>query len=681
MSNMFLNIVSTFKGDGISSATKQLGAFGKEAGGLGKTLGKVGAAIASFGLAAKAVQFTSQSIDSARDLERNMFSLKTIFDEFTPTMTRFTREAYNIGLSQKDAAKASTFLGSVLKQSGFSMEAVTEQTQKLVSLGVDLAATYGYDVQEALLGMTALFRGEYDPIEKFGVAMKQSEINAELAARGQNKLEGAARRNAEQIIRMELLYERAADATGAFTAQSGNLFVEQKKLQAQFENMQAAIGVQLLPVMGALVEALVPLVDYIGPKIAAAVTTSMPVLESFVALIKDMSDTSTTTGQTMEFITGTIGSFFRIAADNFGLLLQLSGLFLGVGAAISVVNAALALTTANWIIIGIGALIGAILILNDVTKQLGYEIGQSNEALRVTNSELEKTAEKMILVKQGGAFVRLTFKEATDETKKLALEVGNADKAKLDNLRNAIMGVKISAAEAANEVRRMRRNAGLPDIDAGPSIVPSSETGGAGSTGLTAAQIAAKEEADRLAKAQAEAARKQQEILDKRKAALKSFRDAVQSLFSQIKDSILSAFNLPELGNSVSSITRNIQKLLTKTRSFAGNITQLSNLGLNSDLLQQVIAAGPVAGSRLAAALVGGGAGLISQLNASFGEFGSLAGTIAGVGTSAAFANAQTVNNYSVNVTGGVATAADVGRAVVNAIRSFERQSGAAWRA
>jgi hypothetical protein len=33
--------------------------------------------------------------------------------------------------------------------------------------------TFGYDVQEALLAITALFRGEYDPIEKFGVAMKQ----------------------------------------------------------------------------------------------------------------------------------------------------------------------------------------------------------------------------------------------------------------------------------------------------------------------------------------------------------------------------------------------------------------------------------------------------------------------------------------------------------------------------
>jgi hypothetical protein len=216
---------------------------------------------------------------------------------------------------------------------------------------------------------------------------------------------------------MELLYQRAADATGAFTGQSGNLFVEQKKLQAQFENMQASIGTQLLPVMGALVEALVPLVDYIGPKIAAAVTTSLPVVESFVALIKDMSDSTTTTGQTMEFLTDTIGLFFKIAADNFGLLVQLSGLFLGVGAAISVVNAALALTTGSWIIIGIGALVGAILLLNEATKQLGYEVGQSNEALRVTNSELEKSAEKMIILKEGGAFVRLTFKEASDESK------------------------------------------------------------------------------------------------------------------------------------------------------------------------------------------------------------------------------------------------------------------------
>jgi hypothetical protein len=184
---------------------------------------------------------------------------------------------------------------------------------------------------------------------------------------------------------------------------------------------------------------------------------------------------------------------------------------------------------------------------------------------------------------------------------------------------------------------------------------------------------------------QAQAKRKkdaaaEQAVLDKRKDSYKSFADSVKQLFGQIKDNILSSFNLPTLGNSVNSITRNISKLLERTKNFARNISQLSGLGLNSALLQQVIQAGPMAGSQLAAALVGGGSGFISQINSAYSEFGDLAGGIAGVGTTGAFAGQQTINNYSIEVTGGLATGSDVGRAVVNAIKDYERQSGAAWR-
>jgi len=38
-------------------------------------------------------------------------------------------------------------------------------------------------------------------------------------------------------------------------------------------------------------------------------------------------------------------------------------------------------------------------------------------------------------------------------------------------------------------------------------------------------------------------------------------------------------------------------------------------------------------------------------------------------------------NTYNITVNGGISSGADIGRAVVNAIASFERQSGAAWRA
>jgi polyhydroxyalkanoate synthesis regulator phasin len=200
-------------------------------------------------------------------------------------------------------------------------------------------------------------------------------------------------------------------------------------------------------------------------------------------------------------------------------------------------------------------------------------------------------------------------------------------------------------------------------------------------------EMAAQEAADALAEierqAQAErerAAAAEQAILDKRENAYKSFADSVKQLFGQIKDNILSSFNLPQLGNSVNSITRNIGKLLEKTKGFANSISQLSGMGLNSALLQQVIQAGPLAGSRLASAIVGGGSAFISQLNSAYGEMGGLASGIAGVGTRSAFDNPTIANTYNIEVNGGVGSGPTIGKAIVEAIKSYERTSGAVWQ-
>jgi hypothetical protein len=227
-------------------------------------------------------------------------------------------------------------------------------------------------------------------------------------------------------------------------------------------------------------------------------------------------------------------------------------------------------------------------------------------------------------------------------------------------------------------VNRYSLNLGRPATPP-PPVMPTSSFGGASGAASSAAKEIATANKE-ATKAQEEAARREQDVLNKRRAAFKSFGDSVKNLFSSIKGSIMSAFDLPKLGNSVDSVTKNIGKLLQRTRGFAENIKKLAGLGLNSALLQQVIAAGPQEGGKLAESLASGGSAAIAQLNASFGEFGDLASSIASTGTRAEFAGQQTVNNYSVSVTGGLATGADVGRAVVNAISSFERQSGAAWR-
>jgi len=164
------------------------------------------------------------------------------FETATPGIMRFTKEVENYGISQQQAAKASVFLGSVLKQYGFNVNESAAETERLVTLAQDLATTYGYELSDALLAITALFRGEYDPIEKFGVAMKQNEINAYLAAQGLGDLTGAERANAEATARLTLLFERAGDSVGAFERASDTLYGSQQRLNAVMGNLQVAFG-------------------------------------------------------------------------------------------------------------------------------------------------------------------------------------------------------------------------------------------------------------------------------------------------------------------------------------------------------------------------------------------------------------------------------------------------------
>jgi len=272
----------------------------------------VTAALGGLSVAARALDFTGAAVQGARDLERNYAGLESVFKDNTEQMKEFGRTASEMGLSMNEAAKATTFIGSVLKQSGFSIGETANLTEELVELGADLALTYGYDVQEALLGMTALFRGEYDPIEKFGVAMKQSEIDAEKAARGLDGLTGAAERFADQQIRVEFLMERAADAMGAFDRQSGNLTVQQMRLRAEFENVRDTVAKDLLPPIADFTGGIRNIVQDVGPKLEDLFDRLAPVIAEVgrdaLPLISSAVET------TLKFFSELIG-FFEEAMD------------------------------------------------------------------------------------------------------------------------------------------------------------------------------------------------------------------------------------------------------------------------------------------------------------------------------------------------------------------------------
>lgn len=198
----------------------------------------------------------------------------------------------------------------------------------------------------------------------------------------------------------------------------------------------------------------------------------------------------------------------------------------------------------------------------------------------------------------------------------------------------------------------------------------------AAASAAAASAAAAAEAVAAAAQAAAEAAAREAAILAEKQRVYEAFASSVISTFTGIRDSILGAFSLPELGGSTDSIIRNMDKLLTRVKAFSSNITKLSSMGLDPKLLQQVINAGPIAGAKLAANLVSGGIGGLNAINAGYAELGNVAGEIGMTGTQSLFNTAAQQAVYNVTVNGGLDSGATIGKAVVDAIRAYERTSG-----
>lgn len=338
-----LTIATAVEQIGIKQAIASLDRLGGQINKVGMGAAKAAAGFVAFKAAQAGLSVVQQAYTQARDLERSMAGLKLVFEELTPEMEAFTKGATQLGLSQAEAAKSATFIGSVLKQSGIEMELTARQTQRLVGLASDLAFVYGYDVSEALSGMTALFRGEYDPIEKFGVAMKQSEVSSELAALGLDKLEGSARRNAEAYIRMNLLLDRASDAEGAFAANTKSLYVQQEILQATFNNVMATVGTGLLPVFTRLVAAITPLVEQLTPLLTAAFESLIPVVETFANNTDEVAKSFINAFNAGTKILGFLANLSIFIINNFDALARLATQIVVTIATFKIVTGAIAL--------------------------------------------------------------------------------------------------------------------------------------------------------------------------------------------------------------------------------------------------------------------------------------------------------------------------------------------------
>jgi hypothetical protein len=539
---------------------------------------------------------------------------------------------------------------NISNQAGAGNDIFNQTTAIMVDMGRALgedaagsAIRLGKALNDPITGLTALRR--------VGVGFTEEQEAQIKALQNSGDLMGA-----QKVILAEL--QAQFGGSGAAFAQtfSGQLALMGHELGTIGEEATMAV----MPALTMMIEQLRELIPVIGPMLKQAIESV-----DWKGLVTSVVSFTTFLIQNAATIARVVVAVFALNTA-FKLLAVASG----------IVKTALAIQAFFTAALASGMTVATVAagILNVAIRLIPFVAVASAIALVVTGAvNLGNAAAqgKGYVDSYGGA-----IKKSGDDALWAAQKYGTAANAANDlgNSLAYVQGIenKLTPRQADEQARRAGTEfIRAPKIDLPSFTMPSS---------AAAAPAAMTQSLQELISAQQRASNQEQGILDQRVSAFESFNDSVKSIFGQIRDSIMSSFNLPTLGSSVNSITRNIAKLLERTKKFASSISQLSGMGLNSALLQQVIQAGPMAGSQLAAALVSGGGAFVGQLNQAYSEFGSIASGIAGSGVVSAFANPTVTNTYNIEVNGGVGSGPSMGKAIVDAIKSYERTSGAVWQ-
>jgi hypothetical protein len=195
------------------------------------------------------IQGAKDAVNAASDLEQQFGALDSIFKTSADEMQVFSKEMNEIGLSTADAARQSSLIGALLKGNGLTIEDTAEKTQDLVRLAGDLAATFGGPTSDAVAAISSLLRGERDPIERYGVSLKQLDVDARMLEDSKNGLVFASEKEASINATLALLYDKTTDAQGQAARESDSYAAVTARLNAKFEDMSAEIGMALLPVL------------------------------------------------------------------------------------------------------------------------------------------------------------------------------------------------------------------------------------------------------------------------------------------------------------------------------------------------------------------------------------------------------------------------------------------------
>ena len=230
--------------------------------------------------------------DYAADAEQSYGAVESIFAEHGQKINDLSKKAADaVGLSGNAYREQAAYMGAMLKNQGVPMEELADKSADLVKMGADLAATFGGPTEDAVQALGATLRGETDPIERYGVSIKQADIKAKMAEMGLSGLTGEAEKQGKTQALLALLTEQTGAAQGQFARETDTAAHKVQVAKAKMDDMKEAIGTALLPVLGAASDAMGRIAEVAKehPKLFLGIAAAIGALSGGILIVAQVS--------------------------------------------------------------------------------------------------------------------------------------------------------------------------------------------------------------------------------------------------------------------------------------------------------------------------------------------------------------------------------------------------------
>ena len=229
-------------------------------------------------------------VDAAGDLQQSIGGTSAVFEDAAGSVSDFTKNAADlVGMSENAARTITSKLGASLKGFGMSTDEAAKQSINLTTIGADLAATLGGKTEDAVGALGSALRGEYDPLEAFGIALKASEVNAKAVSMGLASSESDVSAYAKGQATLALITERSAFAQGQFAREADTAQGQAQRAAAGVEDASAKLGKKLLPIYTDIQEGIGYVADAFN-NLPDPVSTGLLALGGVALIAKPASD-------------------------------------------------------------------------------------------------------------------------------------------------------------------------------------------------------------------------------------------------------------------------------------------------------------------------------------------------------------------------------------------------------